>query len=327
MREFDFIEKIRRLKPFFFNPVIKGIGDDCAILPFNNTHDMIITADSLCEGVHFKRDYFTPRQIGAKSAAVNISDICAMGGVPKYALVCLGFPKSTDQKYIDSLYGGIMDFMGNYSTDIIGGDTISSPQITISITVIGLVERDMSLRRDRAKAGDRIFVTGFLGDAHAGLKVLSGKRKRRMRDHEYLPVQKHLAPRPRYMEARQLLSSGLVKCCIDLSDGIASDLARVCEQSNAGAVINADNLPVSYSAAKIADDNDDDAADYALYGGEDYELLFTVAEKNIRKFLKFAGENCLGATETGIIRRKPGVYVKRGTKIQKEDHKKTWNHF
>lgn len=129
------------------------------------------------------------------------------------------------------------------------------------------------------------------------------------------------------MEARQILSSGLVKCCIDLSDGLAGDLARVCEQSHAGAVINADNLPVSYSTAKIADDNNEDAAEYALYGGEDYELLFTVAEKNAGKFMKFAEENCVNATEVGIIRRKPGVYVRRGLKIQKESYKKTWNHF
>lgn len=327
MREFDFIKAISKKKSVFFNPVIKGIGDDCAILPFNDTHDMIITADSLCEGVHFKKSYFSPWQIGAKSMAVNISDICAMGGIPKYAVVCIGFPGKTGDKYIEMMYSGIADFAENYGIDIIGGDTISSPQINITITVIGLVEKYMALRRDGAKAGDKIFVTGFLGDSHAGLKVLARKGNKKLRDYEYLPVKKHLAVSPRFFEARALLQSGLVNSCMDVSDGIISDITRICDESGTGAVIYADNLPVSYSALKIGADNHEDAAGYALYGGEDYELLFTVAEKNIAKFMKFAALNCVNASQTGVITGKKGIYIKQGAKIHKEDNKKIWNHF
>jgi thiamine-monophosphate kinase len=114
---------------------------------------------------------------------------------------------------------------------------------------------------------------------------------------------------------------------MDVSDGIISDITRICDESGTGAVIYADNLPVSYSALKIGADNHEDAAGYALYGGEDYELLFTVAEKNIAKFMKFAALNCVNASQTGVITGKKGIYIKQGAKIHKEDNKKIWNHF
>ncbi|MGD0566750.1 MAG: thiamine-phosphate kinase [Candidatus Goldiibacteriota bacterium] len=221
-----------------------------------------------------------------------------------------------------------MDTAAGHSTDIIGGDTTASPsEIIISITLVGFVEKGRALRRDAAKAGDRVYVTGFLGDSHAGLMALSGKKRRGSGGYEYTAVEKHLAPCPRFNEGRLLLKSGLVDCCIDISDGIAGDLDRVCSQSGVGALIEADRLPVSYSAGKISADRNEDSIDYALYGGEDYELLFTVAEKNRKKFIGFAEKNCLNIFEAGIMTRRKGLYIKKGSRIYRENGKKIWKHF
>ena len=283
MREFEFIGRIKTAAKNTRNPVIRSIGDDCAILPYTKQYDMIITTDSFCEGVHFSREYFRPYEIGAHAFAASLSDICAMGGRPLYALVNISFPKKIKQKYMDTLYQGILDYAGNYSTDIIGGDTTAAPVIMATITVIGEVEKGRALRRDKARPGDMVFVTGTLGDSHAGLKILSKKTRSGLSATEYIPVKKHLVPQPAYMEGRMLLDSGMVNACMDVSDGIASDLARICEESSTGAEIYVDKLPVSFSASKTAAQYGEKVSDYALYGGEDFVLLFTVAAKNAKK--------------------------------------------
>src|ERR1035437_43826 len=312
MREFEFISRIKTAAQKTKNPVIKSIGDDCAILPHSRTSDMLISTDSLCEGVHFSRKYFTAYEIGAHAFAVSVSDICAMGGRPLYALVNIAFPKSTPQKYIDTLYRGLADYADNYCTDIIGGDTISAPQIMVTVTVIGEVENGKALRRDRAKPGDAVFVTGTLGDSYAGLRILSKKSRSKLLGHEYLPVNKHILPQPAYMEGRVLLQSNMVNACMDLSDGIASDLARICEESGTGAEIRVDDLPISFSAQRTAEQYGESVSDYALYGGEDFVLMFTVAKKNIKKLSRYIKANSMTAFEVGRITGKKGItLVKR----------------
>lgn len=327
MREFEFIRGIRSLSGSPRNPVIKAIGDDCAIIPYTKNSDMIITTDSFCEGAHFSRKYFSPFEIGAHAFAASVSDICAMGGRPLYALVNLAYPKKTPQNYIDTLYKGIMDYADNYCTDIIGGDTISAPQIMVSVTVVGEVERGKALRRDGARAGDSIFVTGTLGDSHAGLKILLKKSRTKLKAHEYMPVKKHILPQPAYMEGRVLLQSNLVNACMDVSDGIVSDIARICEESGTGAIIDVDSLPVSFSAHKTAQQFGEAVTDYALYGGEDFVLMFTAAKKNRKKLAGYLEENSLTAFEVGTITKKKGISLLKNGKLTKENGKKAWNHF
>jgi thiamine-monophosphate kinase len=327
MREFDLIDRVKKMTRHTVNPVIRSIGDDCAILPFNNTFDMLMTADSLYEGVHFDTGYFKPWEIGARAIAMNISDICAMGGIPMYCLISMGFPGSTTQRYIDSLYSGINGYTQNYSVDIIGGDTISAPGLFLSVTLTGRVEKGRALRRDKASPGDVIFTTGFLGDSFAGLKVLQKKGRKGHEPYEAMPVKKHLLPVPGYLEGRLLLESGCVSACMDISDGLISDITRICEESGAGAVIEADDLPVSYSTAMIARGNRQDPVDYALYGGEDLELLFTVPQSKLGKFASFCSGNSLPVFRAGVMTRKKGVFIDRNGRKTKETYKKVWNHF
>jgi thiamine-monophosphate kinase len=327
MREFEFINSIKAVLPEPFNPVIKSIGDDCAIIPFTKTKDMLITSDMSVEGTHFSRKYFKPFEIGARSMAVNISDICAMGGYPRYAIVSIGFPSSIKKTYIDLIYRGISNYAENYSTDIIGGDTVLSPEISISITLIGDVEKGRALRRDTAKPGDAIFVTGTLGDSYAGLKVLSNKRTKVLKAHEYMTVRRHLMPVPAFIEGRTLLKSNLVNACMDISDGLVSDIKRISEQSGTGAEIWADKLPVSFSTGKTAAQFKDNVTDYALYGGEDYVLLFTSPEKNFDKLMNCAQKNGIKIFRVGRITKKNSLKLFYNDKIIREDAGKIWNHF
>lgn len=327
MREFEFISRIKTAVKHTKNPVIKSIGDDCAILPYSKTMDMIISSDSLCEGVHFSRKYFSAWEIGAHAFAASVSDICAMGGRPLYALVNIAFPKSTPVKYINKLYQGLLSYADNYNTDIIGGDTISAPQIMLSVTVIGEVEKGRALLREHAKPGDIIYVTGPLGDSFAGLRILSQKKRAKLLAHEYMPVKKHISPRPAYMEGRVLLQSRMVNACMDVSDGIVSDLARICEESGTGAMIEADNLPVSFSAQKTAEQYNESVTDYALYGGEDFVLMFTASPKNSLKLSRYLRKNSMTVFAIGKITAKKGInLIKNGKKII-ETGKKVWNHF
>jgi thiamine-monophosphate kinase len=228
---------------------------------------------------------------------------------------------------MDTLYQGILDYAGNYCTDIIGGDITAAPVIMVTITVIGEVEKGEALRRDRARPGDMVFVTGNLGDSRAGLKILSKKTRARLSAAEYIPVKKHLVPQPAYMEGRVLLASKMVNACMDVSDGIVSDLARICEESSTGADIFVDKLPVSFSAGMTAAKYGEKAADYALYGGEDFVLLFTVAEKNAEKLLCYLGQNSIMVFEAGRITAKKGIRLVKNGKKTAETGKKAWNHF
>lgn len=328
MRERDFIKKIRNnLRGRAGAKAIMEIGDDCAIIEYTKKTCILLTVDSLVEGTHFSRKYFTPREIGARAMAVNISDICAMGGIPKYALVAVGFPGKEKQAYVDAVYSGLAGYAENYGVRIIGGDTVGSPIMFLSVTLTGEAEKKSVLTRGGAGAGDIMYVTGLLGDSCAGLKVLQKKGRERLKPWEYLPVKKHIVPLPRYMEGRMLSLSGCVSSCIDISDGLINDALNIAEESGKGAVINADMLPVSHSASMVAARMKDSAADYALYGGEDYELLFTVPAAKNKRFQKFMAAAGVKVFEVGRITAGRGVKIERNGRLKKADLTRVWNHF
>lgn len=266
--EFELIKRISAGLVCTGRPVIVGIGDDSAVLHPPEGKLQLVTTDMLVENVHFRLDTAKPFQIGWKSLAVNISDIAAMGGEPTYAFISIGLPRETTVEFVDELYSGIRRIAEVYSVDIVGGDTVSSPHLIINIALLGEVEAENLVLRSGAKTGDALVVTGDLGGSEAGLAILK---------HE-LPVEgteKHLMPTPRVREGRFLAKSGHVTSMIDISDGLASEVHHICEASGTGARLCMRSIPISGNVHRVAEYIGKGRYDFALYGGEDYELLFT----------------------------------------------------
>ncbi|MEK7846895.1 MAG: thiamine-phosphate kinase [Nitrospinota bacterium] len=289
--------------------VVAGIGDDCAAIKPRKGFLLIATTDALVEGIHFKLKYISPYQLGVKSININLSDIAAMGGIPLYALLSIAVPPSFSVKFMDEFLRGVKQGAQKYKVSVIGGNISSSPPpllppqvgeekgggFFINITLLGEIEKKYMTLRKGAKAGDKIFVTGCLGDSAAGMDILkssqwsvvSGQRKKKL-------VNKHLMPIPRLEEGRFLAVKKLATSMIDISDGLASDIRRICEESNVGANIFIKNIPISkelkdFTSSQLKTRNSKltTSLDFALYGGEDYELLFTVRPKKVAKLRTF----------------------------------------
>ena len=209
-----------------------------------------------------------PFQIGWRSLAVNISDIAAMGGEPTYAFVSIGLPRETTVEFVDELYSGMQKIAADYSVDIVGGDTVSAPQMVINVALLGEVEAENLVLRSGAKPGDALVVTGDLGGSEAGLTILKHGL-------QIEGTQKHLVPVPRVREGRLLAKSGYVTAMIDVSDGLASEVHHICEKSRTGAKLYANSIPLSRNVLPVAEFTGREPHDLALYGGEDFELLFT----------------------------------------------------
>jgi thiamine-monophosphate kinase len=252
-----------------------GIGDDCAALAWPDGHCLLWTMDTLVEEVHFTFAYLTPRQLGAKSLAVNLSDIAAMGGEPRYALLSLGWPKDRPLSEALEFGRGLAEAARHYGVKVIGGDTVASPPgVVITVTVLGKVPEGEMLRRAGARPHDLIFVTGPLGEAAAGLLIL--QRGLALEQEVAAPlIQAHVNPRPQLAAGRLLAGSRLATALIDLSDGVASDLWHICRASGVGADLEARRLPVPPGVAAVARQLHLAPLDLALKGGEDYQLLFT----------------------------------------------------
>jgi len=278
--EFNLIKRITRCIKLS-RGVVKGIGDDAAILKYKKDRHLLFTSDMLVEGRHFRRKsggYL----VGKKSLSVNISDIAAMGGQPRFALVSLGVPGSLDLKYIDALYKGIRMVAKKFKIDLVGGDTVSSKKIIINIALIGEVEKKRVVLRSGAMEGDVIFVTGSIGGSLKG---------------------RHLGFTPRLKEARFLTKNFKVHSMIDVSDGLIADLGHILESSRVGAVIYEKDIPVSKDAEGFTS---------AIKEGEDFELIFTMPMAASRMLLDAwpfrtrlsrIGEVCKGRSDLHIVTR------------------------
>jgi thiamine-monophosphate kinase len=302
--------------------LILGIGDDAAVWKPSNPCQ-IATVDSLVEGIHFTLQTITWRELGWKSVAVNLSDIAAMGGIPLYALISLGLPQNTDVADVEELYKGMLQVAGKYGVSILGGDTVSSPFVFISVTVIGCASnpRGKVLRRSAAQPGDIVAVTGELGASAGGLHMLLDKQKFPAKQASILR-KAHVMPVPRIAEGQALAAAG-VKAGMDISDGLVGDLIHICEMSKVGAVINVDRVPVSKALQKCYPE---DALSLALTGGEDYELLFTAPPAIIKKLKK---SNVVPFTVIGEITvARPGkVELKDAFGRAVKMTVKGWDHF
>ncbi len=262
---------IKRMSDILGNPsrkVIKGIGDDCAVVNYSSEMLQLVTTDMLVENVHFELSTAKPFQIGWKSLAVNISDIASMGGEPTYAFVSVGFPRDVTVEFVEEVYLGMKEVAKEFGVDVIGGDTVSSPQVIINIALLGEVAKDNYILRSGAKMGDLVCVTGDVGGSSAGLEILQRKL-------DIFGTEKHLLPRPRLKEGQLLAKSGYVTAMIDISDGVSSEINHICEQSGTGAKIYMKDIPLSPCVQSVAKAIGKNPYDFALFGGEDYELLFT----------------------------------------------------
>lgn len=252
--EFGLIERFRKAIRTD-SSVIKGSGDDCAVLAFDRTKYQLFTCDMIVESVDFSSQD-EPYLIGRKALAVSLSDIAACGGIPRHCLVSLGMPKNTTVGYIDKIIAGMLSLAKKYKVNIVGGDISRAPRLIIDVSMLGVVEKKHLALRSGAKAGDIIFVTGKLGGSIYG---------------------KHLKFTPRIKEARYLVRNFRINSMIDISDGLIQDLSHILQDSRVGGIIYEALLPVNRQAKSLED---------ALSAGEDFELLFTLSSRQAKKLSK-----------------------------------------
>ncbi len=312
MKERELIDVIARLAGNKRKGLLRGIGDDCAVLEGKPGQVLLVTMDTLVESVHFDPNRHPPEKLGRKSVAVNVSDVAAMGGAPSFVLLSLGLPTGFDDQWVDRFMQGFTGSCREYGCLLIGGDTVRSPdRIVITVTVIGEAAADQVIYRSPARPGDTIWVSGSLGRAAAGLELCrAGAYKQPDPLLESL-VEAHLNPRARTAAGRLLAASGLVHAMIDLSDGLATDLAHLCEASRAGAVIEAENLPACqalYQASRLLHL---DPVQLMISGGEDYELLFTADSADTEDLLRLAARAGVDFSPVGVITTRSGVWLQR----------------
>ena len=277
------VNSARDSKAASWQKLLIGIGDDAAAWQ-GDASIQLATVDSLIQGVHFSLDTASWEELGWKAMAVNLSDIAAMGGVPRYALVSLALPQHTEVEDVVALYRGMIELAQQFGVAIIGGDTDCAPLVIIAVTVIGSHSRSRHmLTRSAAKPGDQVAVTGYLGGAAAGLEMISKQLKF---DPEATTCFRNafLHPYPRVAEGQLLVERG-VKTAIDISDGLISDLKQICKASQVGARIDIDRVSIH---PLVKANFGDKSLELALSGGEDYELLFTGSAEVIDKVKRAA---------------------------------------
>ena len=269
--EFGFIDYINAAFPVPEGTV--GIGDDCAVLPAGEG-ELLFSTDLLMEGVHFLRSESSPEDVGWKAAAVNLSDIAAMGGKPVATFLSIALPKDAQGEWAERFIEGYRQISSQYDVPLLGGDTTSSLRdIAVNVGILGRCQSGKRLMRSGAKVGETIYVTGPLGDSAAGLQAIL-KGIRRSEEVKTL-IERHKRPLPRVDAGVILIQSGKVGAMMDISDGIASDMRHIMKASKVGAVIALDRLPLSSELISVCAEQGWDRYVLSTSGGEDFELLFT----------------------------------------------------
>lgn len=327
MNEFELIASLTEDAPRRVKDLVCGVGDDCAVIEAGGKV-WLVTTDALIEDVHFKSAWTDLTTLGRKALAVNLSDIAAMGGLPRFYLVSIGLPKNGAGSIAKKIYSGMKEMAALHNVILIGGDTVASNDgIVISITAIGESKRDECIFRAGAKEGDAIYVTGTVGSSALGLECLKAGFKSDAA--EYF-VERHLNPNPRIAEGRFLAGLKMISAMIDVSDGVALDLAHIADSSGVGFEINADLLPRNKNFEVIAEELNLDPVKTQLAGGEDYELLFTVAAKHAAKFEDLKKKCPSGCRITRIGTMKGSLQNRRAQGGEKKDvlpEKRGFDHF
>ena len=302
--------------------IIKGIGDDAAYWK-SGDFGYCITSDTLVENVHFKLMYFSADKLGEKAVAVNLSDIAAMGATPIGMLINLGVTSNITEKWINDFYEGITKLALKYNCPVIGGDIVKSEILNITVTCIGneksnIKNKNIFLNRESANPGDLVYVSGYLGNSKAGLQILN-LLKTDLNDNEIYLKNSHLNPVPRIELGIDLNESGITSC-IDISDGLLLDSSRLSEASKVNIDINASVLPISQ---QLKDVFPQEYKNFALSGGEDYELLFTSPPNNKENIKKIAEKNELNLSIIGEVKNGNGEIMVDGSLTDP----KGWDHF
>jgi thiamine-monophosphate kinase len=256
--------------------IVLGIGDDAAVWQPSRSHLSVISTDALVEGVHFELGSMSPSAVGKRAMAANLSDIAAMGARPVLATVALGVAPGTDEAWILDCYRGMSELAATFRTAIVGGDIVRAPAMVLSLTVVGEVSRSRLKRRDGGRPGDVLAVTGALGASRAGLELLR-RSLPVAADARAAALAAFETPTPRVAEGRYLAASAHVHALMDSSDGLSTDLARLARSSACGATLCA--LPVHPAAVAVARAAGHEPRDYALDGGEDFELIAAVSAR------------------------------------------------
>jgi len=304
--EFGVISWIRGKMPLRDPTIAAGIGDDAAVMKPPRGSVCLVTTDILIEGIHFRLDYTDPLRLGKKALSINLSDIAAMGGAPQYFLLSMGLPPHLPFRWVEEFFGGVQQVADQYKLSLIGGDTSLAQKVTINITLIGQAKAGEVIYRKGAEIGDQIMVTGTLGNAALGLRILESHKGDagifRTGDSDLVElIEKHLSPPPRIAEGRLIAENHLASAMIDVSDGLVADLGHILEESHTGARLWISQLPLSEVYRRKAPQYTSNDIDLAISGGEDYELLFTTPRKKEAKLLSLFGHSGLKLTRIGEI--------------------------
>ena len=328
--EFGFISRIAAAaRPG--TGVVTGIGDDAAVTALTPGMQLLTSTDMLLEDVHFRRSWHDPFLLGRKSLAASISDIAAMGGIPRWSLLSLAIPSQTPVAFLDEFTRGYLAMAGEHGVALIGGDTCSAKHgLAISVTIMGEQLPELILRRSGARPGDEIWVTGTLGDAAMGLKLLErGFGSAQPPNTIQTPntantttpppdcslsgveglISRLLDPTPRTSAGIALAESGLVSAMIDISDGVLADFGHIAELSGVGGLFYLERLPLSAAFRAVAARFDHIPYPLALSGGEDYELCFTASPSDRKKIDQLMKKCGIEATAVGIVTSSPEIRV------------------
>ncbi len=316
------IEDARDIHGDSWKNLIIGIGDDCAVWR-GDTANQLAKIDCQVEGVHFNLDIISWEDLGWKSLAINLSDIAAMGGFPRYALVSLGLPLNTEVENVISLFKGMLKLARISGTAIVGGNMSGSSTIFIDVSVLGRTGNPEGkyLSRSSAQPGDRIAVTGWLGTATAGLEMLTRKLKFDTSITDCLK-QAFTQPQPRLEEGRLLVANGVI-AGIDISDGLLSDLRHICQSSALGAVVEVEKLPIRNEVKSAFSER---SYEMALSGGEDYQLLFTASPEIVERVRRSSSYPITIIGE--VVAENPGQVIlidEEGKRVQPKVM--GWDHF
>lgn len=304
--EFGLISKIRAWQRGSNSSIFVGIGDDSAVIKLKEKV-LLITTDILIEGVHFDPRWIDPYRLGKKSLYVNLSDIAAMGGKPKYFLISLGMPDFLKISYISSFYRGLKDGAKRFGVNLIGGDTSFSEKFVINICMLGEGLNGNVILRNGARVGDDIYVTGTLGDSALGFEIL--KKEGLNRKPKGL-IERHLSPLPRIEIGLAINRNRLANSMIDISDGLLIDISHILTESKVGAMIWEDKIPLSKLYKKWVNLFSNDYYRFAKTGGEDYELLFTASPKLRNRIYELSRSANIPITKIGqIVPKKEGFYL------------------
>ncbi len=323
--EFRFIDRIRPETLVRPERVIKGIGDDCSVCRSSSDRVLLLTTDLLVGGVHFHLDQVPPDLLGRKSLAVNLSDIAAMGGIPREALVSIAIPDTVRLETLDAVYEGMKSMAREFDVNLVGGDTTASPgHLLINVALVGEAREEEILYRSGAEQGDWIFLTGPVGDSAAGLDILLGNRSREAQD---ALLQAHLNPFPHVKAGRIIATQRAAHSLIDVSDGLAGDLGHLCTESEVGAVLEEDRIPTTEPFRAYCGRFGLDPTSMAIRGGEDYVLLGTVPEKSAALLEKALVSDGCEFFRIGRIVEQPGIRLLCRDGSTRDLEASGWNHF